>query len=85
MNPSERGRASERDREREHFRRIGEAKAQSHRDAFERHMALSLEERLVRSLAWTLLELERHGPGDRSDDDPAAFYARARELGLYRG
>jgi hypothetical protein len=73
--------ASEHDRE--HFRKIGRWKAESHREAFERHMALSLEERLVFSLGWTLRELPGSKWG-RDEDDPSRFYDRARRLGLYR-
>ena len=43
--------------DRAHFRDIGRWKYESHRDAYFRHMELSLEDRLVRSLAWTLAEL----------------------------
>ncbi len=70
------------DRDREHMRRIGEAKAASHADAAASHRALPLEERLRRSWA---LYLSRRGSlraSDR-DDDPSPFYARARRLGMY--
>lgn len=71
------------EREREHLRRIGEYKADSHRDAEARHLALSLSERLARS--WQLyLEGRSTAALDRRDDDPSPFYAKARALGLYR-
>lgn len=71
------------EREREHLRRIGEYKADSHRDAKARHLALSLSERLARS--WQLyLEGRSTAALDRRDDDPSPFYDKARALGLYR-
>ena len=71
------------EREREHLRRIGEYKADSHRDAEARHLALSLSERLARS--WQLyLEGRSAAALERRDDDPSPFYAKARALGLYR-
>lgn len=71
------------DREREHMRRIGEYKAASHRSAQDRHLALTLSERLERS--WQLyLEGREHVATDRRDDDPSPFYEKARKLGLYK-
>ena len=71
------------DRDREYMRRIGEYKEASHREATERHLAASLEERLERS--WQLYLAGRDEASlDRRDDDPTAFYDRARALGLYR-
>lgn len=71
------------DREREYMRRIGEYKSASHRDAQDRHLALTLAERLERS--WQLyLEGRDCAALDRRDDDPSPFYQRARQLGLYK-
>lgn len=71
------------DREREYMRRIGEYKEASHREATERHLALPIGERLARS--WALyLAFRSTASSDRRDDDPSPFYARARDLGLYR-
>lgn len=68
--------------DREYMRRIGEYKEESHREATERHLALPLEERLVRS--WNLYLAGRAEASlDRRDDDPTRFYDRARALGLY--
>ena len=65
------------------MRRIGEFKAASHRDRLAEHLSLSLEERLQRS--WRLFEALCDSVAEaREDDDPTAFYDRARALGLYR-
>jgi len=71
------------DRDREYMRRLGELKAESHREAQERHLALPIEERLRRS--WELY-LRFRSTVDQSarEDDPSPFYDRARALGLYR-
>ena len=74
---------SAKERERDHMRRIGAYKAESHREAEARHLALSLTERLERS--WQLyLEGRSAAVLDPRDDDPSPFYAKARALGLYR-
>jgi hypothetical protein len=70
------------ERDREQFRRIGEHKEESHRQAEERHRALPLAERLARS--WALYLAFRSEASERRDDDPSRFYLRARQLGLYR-
>jgi hypothetical protein len=71
------------ERERDHMRRIGAYKAESHDEASARHLALSLSERPERS--WQLyLEGRSAAALDRRDDDPAPFYEKARALGLYR-
>jgi hypothetical protein len=71
------------DRDREYMRRIGAYKAESHRDAQARHLALPIADRLERS--WQLyLEGREHAALDRRDDDPSFFYAKARERGLYK-
>jgi len=70
------------DSDRAYFERIGAGKRQSHAEARAQHLALSMDERLERS--WRLgRDLARSTNGDRRDDDPSAFYARARALGLY--
>jgi hypothetical protein len=73
--------ASERDREQ--FRRIGAAKAESHAEALAAHLALPLHERLERS--WELYLRFRDPDAPPRDDDPTPFYERARARGLYRG
>jgi hypothetical protein len=73
--------ASERDRE--HFRRIGAAKAESHRESLAAHLALPLHDRLARS--WDLYLRFRDPDAPPRDDDPTPFYDRARALGLYQG
>jgi hypothetical protein len=69
------------DRDREHMRRIGEAKAASHAEALARHRALPLEERLRRSWELWLAFRDRARVAER-DDDPSPFYERARGLGM---
>ena len=61
--------------------RIGAYKAQAHAEALARHLDLPLADRLARS--WALCEAHRASLRTRAGD-PSAFYARARELGLYR-
>jgi hypothetical protein len=71
------------ERERDHMRRIGAYKADSHREAKARHLALALSERLARS--WQLyLEGRSAAALERREDDPSPFYEKARALGLYR-
>jgi hypothetical protein len=66
------------------MQRIGRYKAASHASATARHLALPLAERLERS--WDLYTAYRSPTGVRiRSDDPSAFYARARRLGLYSG
>ena len=70
------------DKDREYMRRIGAYKELSHREALAEHLALSLDERFRRS--WRLYERYRDRVRrDDPQDDPTAFYRRARELGLY--
>jgi hypothetical protein len=77
------GAVSADERDRDHMRRIGAYKAESHREAETRHLALSLSERLAKS--WQLyLEGRSAAALDRRHDDPSPFYAKARALGLYR-
>ena len=69
-------------REREHMRRLGSYKDDSHAEAAARHRALPLSERLARS--WALFVAGRpQVVDDRSDDNPAQFYDLARRRGLY--
>jgi hypothetical protein len=71
------------DKDREYMRRIGVYKGLSHREAQAEHLALSLDERFRRS--WRLYQRYRHRiRRDSRQDDPTAFYDRARELGLYK-
>jgi len=74
-----RGTVTERDRE--HFRRWGELKRQSHEEARLANLARTAEERLIHSLAVGLMskDLDRWG---RKSDIPLARYERAKELGL---
>lgn len=70
------------DSDRAFFERIGAYKTASHDEARARHLALSMDERLERS--WQLSrQYLATTQDDRRDDDPSAFYARARALGLY--
>lgn len=73
-------RVSEHDRE--YFRRIGEFKAESHRDAIARHQRRSPNERLIISADMTR-RFCHHPLWNRADDAPEKFYERARALGLY--
>jgi hypothetical protein len=70
------------ERDRAYMERLGAYKAASHADAFARHRALPLDERLRRS--WALYEAHLETPASVRDDDPTPFYERARALGLYR-
>jgi len=70
-------------RERDYFRRIARAKADSKAAAQEAHMRLSLDERLARS--FELYLRYKDSVDQERDDDPSPFYERARALGLYRG
>ncbi len=69
------------ERDREHFRKIGRWKAESHAAALRAHLELPIAERLERSLAWTIAER----PTWRwpiTADSPAPMWERARKLGL---
>jgi hypothetical protein len=71
------------DRDKQYFARIGAIKERAHAQAAADHLALSLDERLARS--WALYCANRHTANVAArEDDPAAFYERARQLGLYR-
>ena len=69
------------ERERDYLRRLGAHKAQAHAVATASHLALSLAERLVRSMS---LMLQFRASASVGPDDPSPFYERARRLGLYR-
>lgn len=69
------------ERDREHFRRIGRWKAESHADALRAHLALPIAARLERSVAWTIAER----PGwawPIPAEPPKRMWERARRLGL---
>ena len=72
------------DWDREYFRRIGEFERQNAEDELRRHLARSLGERLRVSLEISRQWSKHLKHNSREDDDPGAFYERARELGLYR-
>lgn len=72
-------------REREHMREIGRWQQQCHDEALRAHLALPPRERLAAAFA-----LMADGPHfqpqfPRDDEGPAAFYERAKKLGLYKG
>ena len=69
------------ERERDHLRRLGSYKAESHGAALSAHLALSPAERLARSVA---LMRRFFSTTARGHDDPSPFFDRARRLGLYR-
>lgn len=67
----------------DYMRRLGEFKAWSKREALARHRALTINERIEQGI-----DLARRGPyfvAPRCDaEDLAAFFNRAKQLGLYR-
>jgi hypothetical protein len=67
------------ERARAYFRRIGEYKAASHRQALEEHLALSLEQRLQRS--WEFYERSDPSFEIVCEDGALQLYALARRLG----
>jgi len=68
--------------DREYFRRLGALQAEGSAERLARHRALSVEDRLRRSLALSAAAMGV-ARRDRRDDDPTPFYERARRLGLY--
>jgi hypothetical protein len=70
------------EKDRAYFRRIGSIKQTRHENATAAHDELSIDERLRESVA--LFFRFRDVAGQRADD-PAAYYERARALGLYNG
>jgi hypothetical protein len=71
------------DEDRAYFDRIARYERELARERLAQHLALTLAERLERSLALSRL----HGSRalERANDDPSPFYERARSLGLYTG
>ena len=71
------------EKDREHFRRWGEFKRESHEAARRENLARTAQERLIHSLAVGIgaKDLDRWG---RKSDVPLARYERAKELGLAR-
>jgi hypothetical protein len=75
------------ERDREYMRRMGEFKARSHRFAYERHMELSLADRLRLS---ERKSQEYRTPervlkqAEAKADEMRRFYKRAKDLGVYR-
>lgn len=71
------------EREREHFRRLGQWEAENHEMRLREHLALPAGRRLEISLriARTMLPMNRWG---RKSDEPTLLHERARQLGLYR-
>ena len=63
------------------MRRLGAFKAASHRDVLNAHLALSLNERLVSSEKLAKRDGGRN-INRAQQDDLAAFFRRARELGF---
>jgi hypothetical protein len=71
------------DRDKQYFARVGAIKESVHAQAAADHLAFSLDERLARS--WALYCANRDAVNFAArEDDPSAFYERARKLGLYR-
>jgi hypothetical protein len=70
------------ERDKEYMRRIGQAEAEASAERLAEHRALSIAERLRRSLI--LWEQFRHSANLAGRvDDPQPFYERAKRLGLY--
>ena len=70
------------EQDRDYMRRVGAAKAASHADAVSEHLRLDPIDRLRRSFAISA-ELRAAANLGAREDDPSAFYDRARERGLY--
>ncbi len=67
--------------DKEHMRKVGRFKAESHGAAQSKHQLTPLSERLSRS--WDLyVSMREHVSGALRQDDPSGFYVRARELRL---
>lgn len=67
--------------DRAYMRRLGAARAATHAAATSEHLALTPIERLRRSFALSAAHVGQANL-DARQDDPSAFYARARALGL---
>jgi hypothetical protein len=72
------------EREKEHFRRIGQIKAQLAAEELAAHLALAPAERLVKSVAMMLRGPYFPGDGTWKRIERPAIYERAERLGLYR-
>ena len=72
------------DWDREYFRRIGEFERQNAEDDLRKHLARSLGERLRVSQEISRQWSKYVKNDSREDDDPGAFYERARALGLIK-
>lgn len=69
------------EQDRDYMRRLGEAKATSHADAWSKHLQLAPIERLRRSFAMSA-DLRHQANLEARVDDPSAFYEKARARGL---
>jgi hypothetical protein len=73
------------ERDREHMRKLGRWKHESHAEALREHLALSGTERLAAAV-----QLMVHGPHftpvqpKKQIENPSALHDCARRLGLYR-
>lgn len=65
----------------DYMRRLGEFMAAVHADELARHLKLTVNERLVESERLSKRDPARDA-GRAQQDDLAAFFRRARELGL---
>lgn len=69
--------------DRDYMRRLGEFMARSKREALARHRAVTINERIEQGV-----QLTRRGPyfatPRRETEDLAAFFERAKQLGLYQ-
>jgi hypothetical protein len=73
------------ERDREYMKRLGRYKAESHAEALARQLSRSPRERLEYAVSTMLRGSYFPGrPVYRDDDDPAALYERAKQLGYYR-
>lgn len=72
------------DWDREYMKRLGRYKEQTHAEALAEHLRRGGRERTEAALA-AMLRGAAFASRLPDDDDPSQFYARARELGLYRG
>ena len=70
------------EKDRDYMRRLGKFMDEVKADELAEHRALPVNERLARSEA--LAKRARHDKPSRDEKDLAAFYRRARELGLAR-
>ncbi len=71
------------EKDREHFRRLGQWERENHELALREHLALSVDERLRRSWSFAR-QFARVITRDSEAGSPSQIYERARRLGLYR-